>query len=248
MDQTDRHWFRWTVIALFLLMSLLIAAFLSFWYAVWPMTPRFVVIHSPWIIPQVRALGKTNIQDGIWEEGKNRFRQIVQVPNSGAQSALISCLRTSEPNVRWAALQLVPIAIQHDVMSPDLISEILRVTKDVDRGLREAALAKMGYLPRAQAEVLAITAFDSGDQDVQFIAVLSMSKAGNRVLIPRLIDWLHDSQPQVRARALFLLYLTRDVDAMPAILPFLYDRDPDIALWAGKFMTAMSESQEPSRE
>jgi hypothetical protein len=248
MEQTDRCRLRWVAIAVASLLCLFSAGFLAFWYVVWPVSPGLVIRHSPWIIPQVRALGKMNIQDDYWREGEDRFRQIVQEPDSRAQSALVSCLRTADPSVRFAALELVHLIAQHEVMNSDLVSEIIRAMKDTDRDVREHALTKMGYLPRAQAETMAIATFDSGDQDLQFIAVLSMSKVGNRVLIPRLIALLENSQSHVRSHALFLLYMTRDVGAISAVLPFLHDKDPNAALWAGKFMDSVNQSPAPPTE
>ena len=244
MEQTNRHWFRWAIISLLLLVSLQSAGFLAFWYVVWPASPRFVILHSPWTVPFVRAYGalddsSENVE--VWDEGRIRFRRMVISRSADVQTGLVVCMRDTNPDVQCAAINLIHMVAKEGPLSTELCSAIVRATKDADVGVRHTACSAVRYLPREEAVQILNDLFDSGDQDLQFISVYSMARLGNRTLSKKIIPWLQSPQVEVRRWAAQLLSISRDPEAIPILTPFQSDPDQDIRTSVGRFLRDVNQ-------
>lgn len=239
MEHTDRRWFRWAIISLLLLVSALSAAFLAFWYVVWPVSPGFVILHSPWTVPFVRAYGaledsSENVE--VWDEGRARFHQMVVSRGAEVQIGLVACMRDANPEVQWAAFNLVYLVAKEGPLSAKLCSEIIRATKDEDIGVRHDACRAVRYLPREQAVRILNDLFDSGDKDLQFISAYSMALLGDRTLKIKIIPWLQSPRVDVRRWAVELLRRFRDPELIPILTPFHSDPDQAIRDAVSRFL------------
>jgi hypothetical protein len=244
MGRTDRRLFRWAIISLLLLVSMLSAAFLAFWYVVWPFSPGFVILHSPWTVPFVRAYGilaDTSENVEVWDEGRIRFSRMVVAQSADVQNGLVACMRDTNPDAQWAAIDLIHLVAKEGPLSAELCSEIVRATKDEDVGVRNAACSAVRFLPREQAVQILHDKFDSGDKDLQFISVYSMARLGDYTLSPKIVPWLQNPQVEVRRWAAQLLSISRDPEVIPILTPFLGDPDQDIRISVGRFLRDVNQ-------
>lgn len=246
MNRTDHRWLGWSILISLLLVCLLIAGVLAFWYVVWPFSPGFVRKHTQWTIPFVRASvafegmeegreGATEEGLAIWDEVESRFRQLVMIDPHRVQSDLVTCLQGHDQEVRREALDWVYLVAEQTSLEPELCAEIVRATNEAHHSdVWWKAVQVVQYLPDAEPRLISM--FESGDEDFQFAAVMCLPRMGNRALTKRILPLLQDSRIEVRRWALRLLSLTRDPAATSAVTPFLEDPDQDARMWAGKFL------------
>lgn len=239
MEYADRRWLRWAILSLLLVVNLASAGFLAFWYVVWPVSPRFVIQHSPWTVPFVRAyaaLDDSAASIEISKVARSRFRQMETSHQTEIQSGLVTCMRDHDSDVRWAALDLINGFEEVEFLNPELRDEILRLTKDENDGVRRQACSAVLYFPQDEAERILIDLFDEGDKYVQLIAVHHMAKLGDHRLSKKIIPLLQDPRVDVRRWAVQLIAYTRDPEAIPAVTLLRKDEDEETRIWAARFL------------
>lgn len=245
MDTEVRRRLIWSFGALLVVSAILFAVFLAFWFVTWPFSHRFVMSHSPWIPPLVRAYAKredTDADEVAWDQGRARLDEMTRSHPVKVQQELIGCMQDGDPYVRWVALELIELVAEHGPLGADLCAAIVAATKDRDHQVRLQGCAAVRYLPSDMAEPLFLEMFDSGERQFQSLAVKGMVRLGKGTLTPKAIALLQDSDPDKQLHALNLLVCTEDEEVAAMIEPLLQSPHPEVAKEAQRCVRKLKRS------
>jgi len=147
------------------LAAVLMLAVFSFWMFGPSLFPNFVLRHSPWLDPYVRAMAKL---------------QMEAAPFSGRslseREQLTKCLKSNSPDVRNAAVILIgELALPLDVQS------LLDISQDSDPRVRTAALTIISSLLNSESQNFLIIGTQDENKNVRLSA------------LSEIVDRLHSS-------------------------------------------------------
>ena len=243
MEQRARRWLIWSGIAVVLAMSLAIALAFAFWYVVWPFSPKWVAVHSPWTAPQIRALAIVHLWGTDLEtvrRGQQVFAKSVSARGTEVERGIIECLRSGDPNLRWMAFFVMHIVAKHGTLTPQLCSEIIAGLDDPDSAPRSVARGCVKLLPANQAQPILRRFLEVGDPHLQAVALDALAKPGAFDLTLTVSRLLAD--PERRYDALILMARIQDPAAIPMIRPYLEDSQPYVQEAARDFLRIMETS------
>jgi hypothetical protein len=203
MDWFDKHPVDWIMVTgtkfgFFHILALLLIAF------AWTLA-------APFMLQVTRSLGDLPFGEALprlWLG--NPLRAVRNVYNIYAVTAVVSASER-ERAVRDLGTGRVTLAV------PDLIANLDDPSYDV----REAAVAALAHLDKAEAVRALVARLDSPDCDLDLPIIRALRKPGNPAVVDSLVRQLANDNPEIQAEAARALGLHRDTRAVDPLLQLL---------------------------
>ncbi len=250
MEHTDHRWLRWAIISLLLLMGVLMAAFLAFWYVAWPISPGWVIRTSPWTEPQLRAWAKLELNHFQYWAGTPtsgmamKIKQSFVVRQDEAEGAFLKCLNSPNPSLRRATLNL-SVVVASAGMSPSVEAAILAAVDDTDADVRVAACWATGVLPSEIVKPVLKRLLTSSDSEVRKGAIEILGYGGDREVATWIMPLLRDPDPRIRQVTIQALATIGDPSTISAVEALVADTDARVAASVAEFLKTMKATTVP---
>jgi hypothetical protein len=230
----------WLILGASVLFIGMLSLVLMCWFVVWPIPPHVIYKNSPWIEPQLRAMAiSQSANNGFYYSNERRDLTILmrQRPQE-SQQAITRCLRSSNPQIKLAALQFTFLAHEYEYITPAIQTEIKRAMSDKDAKIRREAIRSAQYLPPTAGVVL-LQAFAADllhGTEERYLAIQIFRHWKSKESLQAVLPFLNDSDASIRRVTLVTLTNIGDPEVIPEVTRCLQDVDRNVILQAKIFL------------
>lgn len=245
IEQRARRRLMWISVAVSLMMSLLVGAFIAYWYAAWPFPAHVVVLTSPWMEPRFRAHAKAIMNDQPGDSTVqmtlgNFIDKDLRARGSAVYSEYLACLRSEDVSVRWVALMFIESVNSTKSLPESIQVEVIQLIDDRHPAISEMAMRAITFFPPAAAKPVLRRSLSFVEHRIR--AIEGPAIPGDQEAAAWLIPLLEDADPMIRGMAVRSLTTIAVPATIPAVQRLSKDGDPFVARGVAQFFKKMGTS------
>lgn len=167
------------------------------------------------------------MKDSDWWVRNIAIDALAIIKGENTINILIAMLNDSDENIRRSAVEFF-----NKVSDASAVGPLIGLLQDKDWWVREKAVTALGRLkdPRAIKPLIGL----SGDEEIKHIIPGALAKIGGKEVISPILDFLRDSQKQVRIEAIIALTNFKGSEIVSGLKEALLDSEEDVKSEASK--------------